>query len=104
MLFIHFAASKLVKNFAYIIFSDPRASHFHSFKQFFLSYMPPAQPFDISGLANAIVGQVSAGIMVCVEGQDDVYGFVTAQNLKRFEKKNEHPTGCAVRGQEVSEC
>ncbi|KAI9918732.1 hypothetical protein PsorP6_012042 [Peronosclerospora sorghi] len=57
-----------------MIFSDPRGSPFHSFKQFFLSYMPPSQPFDISGLANAIVGQVTAGTMVCVEGQDDVYG------------------------------
>ncbi|KAI9912229.1 hypothetical protein PsorP6_009849 [Peronosclerospora sorghi] len=69
------------------IFSDPRESHFHIVKQFLLSYMPRSQPFDVSGLANAIVGQVTAGTMVSVEGQDDVYGFVTALNLKRFEKE-----------------
>lgn len=66
------------------LFSDPREAHFHSVKQFLLAYLPPTQPFDVSGLANAIVGQVTAGTMVCVEGEDDVYGFITALNLKSF--------------------
>ncbi|POM75032.1 BCCIP family protein, partial [Phytophthora palmivora] len=66
------------------LFSDPREAHFHSVKQFLLAYLPPSQPFDVSGLANAIVGQVTAGTMVCVEGEDDVYGFITALNLKGF--------------------
>ncbi|ETL93924.1 hypothetical protein F442_08311 [Phytophthora nicotianae P10297] len=66
------------------LFSDPREAHFHSVKQFLLAYLPPTQPFDVSGLANAIVGQVTAGTMVCVEGEDDVYGFITALNLKGF--------------------
>ncbi|OWZ18884.1 BCCIP family protein [Phytophthora megakarya] len=66
------------------LFSDPREAHFHSVKQFLLAYLPPSQPFDVSGLANAIVGQVTAGTMVCVEGEDDVYGFITALNLKSF--------------------
>ncbi|CAI5709472.1 unnamed protein product [Peronospora effusa] len=69
------------------LFSDPREAHFHSVKQFLLAYLPPSQPFDVSGLANAIVGQVTAGTMVCVEGEDDVYGFITALNLKIFEKE-----------------
>ncbi|GMF21457.1 unnamed protein product [Phytophthora fragariaefolia] len=66
------------------LFSDPREAHFHSVKQFLLAYLPPSQPFDVSGLANAVVGQVTAGTMVCVEGEDDVYGFITALNLKSF--------------------
>ncbi|KAL4086642.1 hypothetical protein PRIC1_013704 [Phytophthora ramorum] len=66
------------------LFSDPREAHFHSVKQFLLAYLPPSQPFDVSGLANAVVGQVTAGTMVCVEGEDDVYGFITAMNLKSF--------------------
>lgn len=66
------------------IFSDPRESHFHSVKQFLLAYLPPSQPLDVSGLANAIVGQVTAGTMVCAEGEDDVYGFITALNIKTF--------------------
>ncbi|KAG3206498.1 hypothetical protein PC128_g692 [Phytophthora cactorum] len=66
------------------LFSDPREAHFHSVKQFLLAYLPPTQPFDVSGLANAIVGQVTAGTMVCVEGEDDVYGFITALNLRSF--------------------
>ncbi|CEG39421.1 Isoamyl acetate-hydrolyzing esterase and related enzymes [Plasmopara halstedii] len=66
------------------IFSDPRETHFHSVKQFLLAYLPSSQPFDVSGLANAIVGQVTAGTMVCAEGEDDVYGFITALNIKSF--------------------
>ncbi|KAG7386402.1 hypothetical protein PHYPSEUDO_000331 [Phytophthora pseudosyringae] len=66
------------------LFSDPREAHFHSVKQFLLAYLPPSQPFDVSGLANAIVGQVTAGTMACAEGEDDVYGFITALNLKSF--------------------
>ncbi|KAE8894326.1 hypothetical protein PF005_g2643 [Phytophthora fragariae] len=66
------------------LFSDPREAHFHSVKQFLLAYLPPSQPFDVSGLANAVVGQVTAGTMVCAEGEDDVYGFITALNLKSF--------------------
>ncbi|CAI5745978.1 unnamed protein product [Peronospora destructor] len=69
------------------LFSDPREAHFHSVKQFLLAYLPPSQPFDVSGLANAIVGQVTTGTMVCVEGEDDVYGFITALNLKVFEEE-----------------
>ncbi|KAF4324068.1 hypothetical protein BBO99_00002313 [Phytophthora kernoviae] len=45
------------------LFSDPREAHFHSVKQFLLAYLPPSQPFDVSGLANAVVGQVTAGTM-----------------------------------------
>lgn len=66
------------------VFSDPREAHFHSVKQFLLGYMPPTQPFDVSGLANAIVTQVTTGTMVCVEGEDDVYGFITALSLARL--------------------
>ncbi|CAH0474968.1 unnamed protein product [Peronospora belbahrii] len=69
------------------LFSDPREAHFHSVKQFLLVYLPPSQPFDVSGLANAIVGQVTAGTMICVEGEDDVYGFITALSLKTFGKE-----------------
>lgn len=70
------------------VFSDPRESHFHSVKQFLLSYLPPTQPFNVSGLADAIVNQVATGTMVCVEGEDDVYGFITALSLKRYEAEN----------------
>lgn len=66
------------------VFSDPRESHFHSVKQFLLSYLPPTQPFNVSGFADAIVNQVATGTMVCVEGEDDVYGFITALSLKRY--------------------
>lgn len=66
------------------VFSDPRESHFHSVKQFLLSYLPPSQPFDVSGLADAIVNQVATGTMVCVDGEDDVYGFITALSLARY--------------------
>jgi protein BCP1 len=66
------------------VFSDPKETHFHSVKQFLLTYMPPTQPFDVSGLADAVVGQVSTGTMVCVEGEDDVYGFITALSLERY--------------------
>ncbi|RLN59992.1 hypothetical protein BBJ28_00001362 [Nothophytophthora sp. Chile5] len=66
------------------LFSDPREAHFHSVKQFLLTYLPPTQPFDVSGLANAVVNQVTTGTMVCVEGEDDIYGFITALSLKRY--------------------
>lgn len=66
------------------VFLDPREEHFHSVKQFLVSYMPPSQPFDVSGLANAIVNQVTTGTMVCVEGEPDVYGFITALSLQRY--------------------
>lgn len=66
------------------VFSDPKEAHFHSVKQFLLAYMPPTQPFDVSGLADAIVNQVTTGTMVCVEGEDDVYGFITALSLQRY--------------------
>ncbi|CAI5725488.1 unnamed protein product [Hyaloperonospora brassicae] len=69
------------------LFADPRESHFHSIKQLLLAYLPPSQPLDVSGLANLVVGQVTVGTMVCVEGEDDVYGFITALNLTRHEKE-----------------
>lgn len=66
------------------VFSDPRESHFHSVKQFLITYLPPTQPFNVSGLADAIVNQVTTGTMVCVDGEDDVYGFITALSLSRY--------------------
>ncbi|KAJ0411278.1 hypothetical protein ATCC90586_004194 [Pythium insidiosum] len=66
------------------VFSDPREAHFHSVKQFLLSYLPSSQPFDVSGLANVIVSQAAVGTMVCVDGEDDVYGFITALGLQRY--------------------
>ncbi|TDH68219.1 hypothetical protein CCR75_004489 [Bremia lactucae] len=66
------------------LFLDPRESHYHSVKQFLLAYLPPSQPLDVSGLANAIVRQVTVGTMVCAEGEDDIYGFVTTLNMKRY--------------------
>uniref|UniRef100_K3X197 Protein BCP1 n=1 Tax=Globisporangium ultimum (strain ATCC 200006 / CBS 805.95 / DAOM BR144) TaxID=431595 RepID=K3X197_GLOUD len=70
------------------VFSDPRESHFHSVKQFLIAYLPPTQPFNVSGLADAIVNQVTTGTMVCVEGEDDVYGFITALSLKCHQTEN----------------
>ncbi|GAB9464085.1 Bccip family protein [Globisporangium polare] len=70
------------------VFSDPRESHFHSVKQFLITYLPPTQPFNVSGLADAIVNQVTTGTMVCVEGEDDVYGFITALSLSRYASEN----------------
>uniref|UniRef100_M4BTF8 BCCIP family protein n=1 Tax=Hyaloperonospora arabidopsidis (strain Emoy2) TaxID=559515 RepID=M4BTF8_HYAAE len=69
------------------LFADPREMHFHSIKQLLLAYLPPSQPLDVSGLANVVVGQVTVGTMVCVEGENDVYGFITALNLRRYEKE-----------------
>ncbi|TMW56930.1 hypothetical protein Poli38472_002855 [Pythium oligandrum] len=69
------------------VFSDPREAHFHSVKQFLLSYLPSSQPFDVSGLANLIVSQVTTGTMVCVEGEEDVYGFITALGLQRYQNE-----------------
>lgn len=66
------------------VFSDPREEHFHSVKQFLLSYLPSSQPFNVSGLANVVVNQVASGTMVCVEGESDVYGFITALSLPRY--------------------
>jgi protein BCP1 len=66
------------------VFSDPREDHFHSVKQFLLAYLPSSQPFNVSGLASLIVGQVAAGTMVCAEGESDVYGFLTALGLQRY--------------------
>ncbi|GLE02026.1 hypothetical protein PINS_up010864 [Pythium insidiosum] len=66
------------------VFSDPREAHFHSVKQFLLSYLPSSQPFDVSGLANIVVSQAAVGTMVCVDGEDDVYGFITALGLQRY--------------------
>lgn len=70
------------------VFSDPREAHFHSVKQFLITYLPPTQPFNVSGLADAIVNQVATGTMVCVEGEDDVYGFITALSLSRYAAEN----------------
>ncbi|DAZ99349.1 TPA: hypothetical protein N0F65_005200 [Lagenidium giganteum] len=69
------------------VFNDPSEDHFHSVKQFLVSYMPASMPFDVSGLANIIVNQVSTGTMVCVEGEPGAYGFITALSLSRY--KNE---------------
>lgn len=68
------------------VFSDPREAHFHSVKQFLISYLPPTQPFDVSGMADTIVNQVETGTMVCVEGEQDVYGFITALGLQRYQQ------------------
>lgn len=68
------------------VFSDPREVHFHSVKQFLISYLPPTQPFDVSGMADTIVNQVETGTMVCVEGEQDVYGFITALGLQRYQQ------------------
>ncbi|GLE11273.1 hypothetical protein PINS_up023639, partial [Pythium insidiosum] len=45
--------------------------------------------FDVSGLANIVVSQAAVGTMVCVDGEDDVYGFITALGLQRLRQRDE---------------
>ncbi|OQS07387.1 BCCIP family protein [Thraustotheca clavata] len=65
------------------VFTDPCEANFHSVKQHLVQFLP-ASKLDTSNLANLIVGQVAVGSMVCAEGETDVFGLITALNLKRY--------------------
>jgi len=69
------------------VFSDPKEEHYHSIRQHVL-HLLPSSTFDASSLANIITGQVTTGTMVCVDDEPDVYGFITALNLKRYKDEN----------------
>lgn len=66
-------------------FSDPKEAHFKSVRNFFrYLFLGSAKEIDFSPLAEAVVGQVEAGSMVQVSGEDDVYAFLTMLNIQYY--------------------
>lgn len=66
-------------------FSDPKEALFKSVRNFFrYLFLGSAKEIDFSPLAEAVVGQVEAGSMVQVSGEDDVYAFLTMLNIQYY--------------------
>ncbi|CAK4651669.1 hypothetical protein LEN26_010944 [Aphanomyces euteiches] len=66
------------------VFTDPCEENYHSVKQLINNFLPSTS-LDRSNLANLVVNQVSTGSMVCCEGETDVFGFITALSLARYQ-------------------
>ncbi|CCI40003.1 unnamed protein product [Albugo candida] len=69
------------------VFSDPNQSQFQSIKQLLSSFLSASLSFDTAEMADIIVNQVEVGTVVCVAGEPDAYGFITALNLHHYEDK-----------------
>lgn len=65
-------------------FSDPNEAQYSSLRRLVSTLVPPKHPSNPSELADTIISQVSVGTMIGVEGEPDVYGFLTALNVARY--------------------
>lgn len=66
-------------------FCDPKDEHYSSVKRFVSNFIP-LEHFQASEFADIITSQIPVGTMIGVEGESDVYGFITALNLSRYGK------------------
>ncbi|RYG40836.1 hypothetical protein EON68_03760 [archaeon] len=66
-------------------FRDPAEIQYKSVRRLMEHFLPgEEETFDVSGMADAIVGQVQLGTMVCVADDLDVYAFATILSVNKY--------------------